>query len=213
MLKPGAVVVMLLVLLSAAACTTQAPTPIVQVTVSTVVAATSSPASCVLLPVVVPTRPAYTPGYTEPDPTTNLHMTGTPQQIDLLQYRLKVTGKVDRPLELTYDELRCMPKIQTRAVLICPGFFEDVANWGGASLTAVLDQAGVQPGATSLSLNGADGYSAFVTLEQARMGNNYLAYEWEGQPVPILHGFPVRSVFPSLQGNKWVKWLIEIQVE
>ena len=140
-------------------------------------------------------------------------MTGTPQEIDLASYRLKVTGKVDRPLSLTYDDLRCMPRIQTSDVLICPGYFEDEATWAGASLEYVLDLAGLQAGATSISLVGADGYSAFVTLQQARSGNNYLAYEWQGEPIPILHGFPVRAVFPSLQGNKWVKWLVEIMVE
>ena len=75
-------------------------------------------------------------------------------------YRLKVTGKVDRPLSLTYDELRCMPKIQTSDVLICPGFFEDEANWAGASLAYVLDLAGVGR-SSEISLVGADGYSAF----------------------------------------------------
>jgi len=173
----------------------------------------TSPTPCNLMPVIVPTRPAQTPNYTELDPTTGLHMTGTPQEIDLASYRLKVSGKVDRPLSLTYDDLRCMPRIQTSDVLICPGYFEDEATWAGASLEYVLGLAGLQAGATSISLVGADGYSAFLTLQQARSGNNYLAYEWEGKPIPILHGFPVRAVFPSLQGNKWVKWLVEIKVE
>jgi DMSO/TMAO reductase YedYZ molybdopterin-dependent catalytic subunit len=59
---------------------------------------------------------------------------------------------------------------------------------------------------------GADGYSAFVSMDMVLGGNNFLAYEWEGEPVPIFHGFPVRAVFPVLEGNKWVKWLIEIEV-
>ena len=168
---------------------------------------------CNLTLVIVPTRPAQTPNYTQLDPSTGLHMTGTPQEIDLASYRLKVSGKVDRPLSLTYDDLRCMPRIQTSDVLICPGFFEDEATWAGASLEYVLELAGLQVGAASISLVGADGYSAFLTLQQARSGNNYLAYEWEGKPIPILHGFPVRAVFPSLQGNTWVKWLVEIMVE
>ena len=140
-------------------------------------------------------------------------MTGTPQDIDLASYRLKVTGRVDHPLSLTYDDLRCMPRIQTSDVLICPGYFEDEATWAGASLAHILDLASVQAGATRLTLVGADEYMAQVTLQQARAGNSYLAYEWEGKPIPILHGFPVRAVFPSLQGNTWVKWLVEIQVE
>jgi DMSO/TMAO reductase YedYZ molybdopterin-dependent catalytic subunit len=218
MLKTSKVPVVFLILLMAGACTAPpSVTPTVTVTIPAatvkVVALTPNPASCVLSPVIVPTRPATTPGYTELDPSTGLHMTGTPQEIDLTSYRLQVTGKVDRPLSLTYDDLRCMPRIQTSDVLICPGFFEDEANWAGASLMSVLDMAGVRPEATSLTLVGADGYAASVTLEQARASNSYLAYEWEGKPVPILHGFPVRAVFPSLQGNTWVKWLIEITVE
>jgi DMSO/TMAO reductase YedYZ molybdopterin-dependent catalytic subunit len=218
MLKAGKVLVVFLILLMAGACTAPpSATPTVTVTIpaATVkaVAPTPNPASCVLSPIIVPTRPATTPGYTQLDPRAGLHMTGTPQEIDVTTYRLKVTGKVERPLSLTYDDLRCLPKIQTSAVLICPGFFEDEATWAGASLISVLDMAGVQPEATSLTLVGADEYSASVTLDQARVSNSYLAYEWEGKPLPILHGFPVRAVFPSLQGNKWVKWLIEIKVE
>ena len=214
MLKTRTTLVVFLALLIVAACTPpQAPTPMVQVTTSTAAVKTPNPASCILQPVIAPTRPARTPGYTQLDPSTGLHMTGTPQEIDLTTYRLKVTGRVERPLSLTYDDLRCLPKVQTSDVLICPGYFEDEANWAGASLMSVLDMAGVRPEATSLTLVGADEYSASVTLEQARASNSYLAYEWEGKPIPILHGFPVRAVFPSRQGNTWVKWLIEIKVE
>jgi sulfite oxidase len=42
---------------------------------------------------------------------------------------------------------------------------------------------------------------------------NFLAYEMNGQPLPVLHGFPLRAVFPGVVGNKWVKWLLEIRVE
>jgi DMSO/TMAO reductase YedYZ molybdopterin-dependent catalytic subunit len=214
MLKARTIVVMFLVVLIVAACAASSPATLaVPVALPTATVKAASPASCILQPIIVPTRPAQTPGYAELDPSTGLHMTGTPQEIDLTSYRLKVTGKVDRPLSLSYDDLRCMPRIQSSDVLICPGFFEDEANWAGASLMSVLDMAGVRPEATSLTLVGADGYSASVTLEQARASNSYLAYEWEGKPVPILHGFPVRAVFPSLQGNTWVKWLIEIRVE
>jgi DMSO/TMAO reductase YedYZ molybdopterin-dependent catalytic subunit len=214
MLKTRTLPVVFLALWIVAACSPpQAPTTKFQVTISTAVVITPTPASCILQPVVTPTRPAKTPASTELDPSAGLHMTGRPQEIDLTSYRLKVTGKVDHPLSLTYDDLRCMPKIQTSDVLICPGDFEDEANWAGASLTYVLNLAGAQATASRLTLVGADEYSTFVTLQQARAGNNYLAYEWEGKPIPIFHGFPVRAVFPSLQGNKWVKWLIEIRVE
>ena len=170
------------------------------------------PAPCVLSPVVVPTAPLKVPSYTELDESTGLHMTGRVQQIDLQDYRLVVSGKVDTPVSLAYDDLRCLPKVSAAPTLVCPGFFEDEATWAGAPLRLVLEAADPQNTATQIRLISADGYSAFVSLEEALSDGNYLAYEWEGQPLPILHGFPVRAVFPALPGNKWVKWLVEIEV-
>ena len=156
--------------------------------------------------------PAVIPGYTELDPVTGLHMTGQYQQIDLSTYRLKIMGKVEHLLSLSYDDLRCIPKIESRPTLVCPGFFTDVAAWVGVPLKSILEQAVVLPDATGVRLNSADGYSATITLREALSEENYLAYEWEGEPLPILHGFTVRAVFPQLQGNTWVKWLISIEL-
>jgi sulfoxide reductase catalytic subunit YedY len=138
-------------------------------------------------------------------------MTGSWQEIELEGYRLEITGKVDRPLSLTYDELRCMPKVERRLVLVCPGFFEDTATWAGASLQHVLELAGVPPQVKRIKLRSADGYATTVEWDEIPE-DSFLAYEWEGEPLPILHGFPVRAVFPDLYGNKWVKWLVEIEV-
>jgi DMSO/TMAO reductase YedYZ molybdopterin-dependent catalytic subunit len=173
---------------------------------------TSTAAPCTPGPIAVPTRPAEVPGYTELDPATGLHMTGTPPDIDFQNYRLEVTGKVEQPLSLTYDELRCLPRVERRCLLNCPGFFQDEATWAGASLDAVLERAGVQSDAKQLRLVSADGYATVVFLDQLEPGESFLAYEWEGEPLPILHGFPLRAVFPSLNGNKWVKWLVQIDV-
>lgn len=172
-----------------------------------------SPSPCVLEPVVVPTRPAETPGYTQLDPDTGLHMTGTAQEIDVESYRLQVTGKVDHPLSLTYDDLRCLPKVETAAILECPGFFVDEATWSGAPIQEVLALAGVQEGATDLRLVSADGYSRLVPISEGLAETAFLAYEWEGEPLPILHGFPVRVVLPGISGGSWVKWLVAIEVK
>jgi len=191
---------------------TATPEPRAQAPTGASPAKEKSPTPCVLPAVVVPTPPAEVPGYTALDPTTGLHMTGRAQEIDLDSYRLKVTGKVDNPLSLTYDDLRCLPRTETRCTLVCPGFFEDEATWAGAPLQRVLDLAGLQTGATEIRLVSEDGYATVVSLEVIRSGDSFLAYEWEGEPLPILHGFPVRVVFPALDGNKWVKWLVEIEV-
>ncbi len=170
------------------------------------------PGPCVLPHLVMPPTPAKIPGYTELDPTTGLHVTGTMRQVDAARYRLEVTGKVSKPLSLTYDDLRCMPRTESRPKLVCPGFFEDTATWAGTPLASVLELAKVHADATGVRLTGADNYSASMSLKAAASGQNFLAYEWEGKALPALHGFPVRAIFPGSEGNQWVKWLTRIEV-
>jgi DMSO/TMAO reductase YedYZ molybdopterin-dependent catalytic subunit len=175
--------------------------------VATEVAVTCSP-----VPIVVPTAADY-PGSNQLDESTNLHVTGHDVTIDLANYRLSVTGKVETPLSISYDALRCMPKVTKTLDLVCPGFFDDKATWAGVPLRYILDLAGVQSGAKSITLVSGDGYRVSIGMETALKDANFLAYEWMGEPLPILHGFPLRAVFPSMEGNLWVKWLVEIKVE
>jgi DMSO/TMAO reductase YedYZ molybdopterin-dependent catalytic subunit len=188
----------------AAAASPTAPSPTPQL------AAAGSP--CGLLPIVIPT-PAQDPGYARLDPSTGLHMTGKAQLVDLDTYRLRVTGKVDRPLELTYEEILCLPKVEASPILVCPGFFEDEATWAGTPIAEVLALAGPRPGAQRLELVSADGYTTLLSLDRALDRANFLAYEWDGEPLPRLHGFPLRVVIPDAQGNQWTKWLVEIRVQ
>jgi DMSO/TMAO reductase YedYZ molybdopterin-dependent catalytic subunit len=172
-----------------------------------------NPTPCSLARIIAPTEPATIPGYTDLDPATNLHMTGTVQNIDVATFRLSVTGLVDQPLSLTLDELRCMPKVTAKITSTCPGFFSDTATWSGVPLTYVLGMAGVQKGATVVFLNSPDGHESYNALEDALKEDNFLAYEWEGQPLPILHGFPLRAILPGVDGNQSTKWLTEIKVQ
>jgi DMSO/TMAO reductase YedYZ molybdopterin-dependent catalytic subunit len=169
-------------------------------------------ASCGMPPIVAPTA-APNPGIYMEDQTTGLHMTGRPVKIDLENYRLKVTGLVAHPLSLSYDELRCMPKVSAYLLLECIGFFEDSASWSGVPLQYILDLAGVQSDAKWIHMFSADGYDNQMALQTALEKGSFLAYEWEGEPLPVLHGFPLRAILPSLPGNHWVKWLLEIKIE
>ena len=169
--------------------------------------------SCNPAPIVVPVMPKVIPGYTEVDQETGLHMTGTPTTVDFQRYRLEVSGKVVKPLQLTYDELRCLPKVTARPRLVCPGFFVDEANWSGTPLKQIIARAGLREGAGAVRLTAADQYFVVMPLAQATAENAFIAYELEGKPLPVLHGFPLRAVFPGLEGNQWVKWLIKIEVE
>ena len=166
-----------------------------------------------LQPIVVPTLPAKIPGYLEVDPATGLHVTGTAKVIDLASYRLKVDGKVAKPLSLSYDDLRRLPKQSGTCDLVCPGVFVDTTTWAGAQLGTVLNMAQPLPGASEIKMIAADGHDVYLNLQIALAPGNLLAYEWMGQPLPVLHGFPLRAVLPGQTGTLWVKWLLEITVD
>jgi len=171
-------------------------------------------APCDLTPVAVPTRPAEIPRYAQLDEATGLHVTGiVPESIDLESWRLTVGGSVPNPLSLTYDDLRCMARIEATPRLVCPGFFEDVALWAGVPLRDLLEAAGAPTSGVRVRLYGADDYDQLIPIETAMSPTAMVAYEWEGEPLPFIHGFPARIVLPGSTGSLWVKWLYRIEVE
>jgi DMSO/TMAO reductase YedYZ molybdopterin-dependent catalytic subunit len=175
-------------------------------------AETATHAACQLDPAIQPPWPTDKLLPNELDPETGLHVTGKPQLIDLATYRLQVTGLVDQPLNLAYDEIRCMPNVTDNPELICPGVFTDRATWTGVPINHILELAGVQKGASELTLISGDGYQVELPLETANADKNFLAYEVDGMPLPVQHGFPLRAVFPGMWGSYWLKWLVEIRI-
>jgi len=143
-----------------------------------------------------------------------LHVTGTPVDIDIETYRLKVSGAVDTPLSLSLEEIKSMEARREFITLVCPGFFTDEGNWTGVRIADLLDLAGVKPEAEQLKFVAADGnYSANLRLDDAMGEGMLIAYAFEDKPLPKVHGYPLRVVAKDQQGNRWVKWLGEIVVQ
>ena len=143
-----------------------------------------------------------------------LHVTGTPVDIDIETYRLKVSGAVDTPLSLSLEEIKTMEAQRESVTLVCPGFFTDEGNWTGVRIADLLDLAGVKPEAEQLKFVAADGnYSANLRLDDAMGEGMLIAYAFEDKPLPKVHGYPLRVVAKDQQGNRWVKWLGEIVVQ
>ena len=168
--------------------------------------------ACQLNPVTQPPLPDKTFMPNELDRENGLHITGISQLVDLATYRLKVTGLVDHPLSLTYDDLRCMPNVTDSPELVCLGVFTDRATWTGVPIKYILDLAGIQQGATKLTLVSADGYEVNLPIKTASADDNFLAFEVNGKTLPVQHGFPLRAVFPSMWGSYWLKWLVEMRI-
>ena len=86
------------------------------------------------------------------------------------------------------------------------------AVWAGIPLRTLLEAAAVRSGTQKVLLHGADGYTDTVPLAKALDGTCFVAYEMNGEPLPDLHGGPVRLLIPGQFGEKSVKWLTRIEL-
>jgi DMSO/TMAO reductase YedYZ molybdopterin-dependent catalytic subunit len=139
--------------------------------------------------------------------------------VDLSSWRLRVTGMVDTPIELSYDSLLAEPLIELPITLACVsnevgGSLVGTARWRGVPLARLLERAGVQDGATQLVGRSVDGFTVGFPTSVARDGRAAMvAVGMNGAPLPRDHGFPARLVVPGLYGFvSATKWLQEIEL-
>jgi DMSO/TMAO reductase YedYZ molybdopterin-dependent catalytic subunit len=145
--------------------------------------------------------------------TKSLHTTGQPQDVDIATWRLTITGeKVGNPLSLTYDQLTGMQTVKGNPVLVCPGFFRDIADWEGVPVPALLDMAQVSDDYRKIDFVSVDGYRSSLTKKEIEDHLVFLAFRVNGVTLPREHGFPIRLVAEDVTGGKWVKWITELEV-
>ncbi|MEZ5247559.1 MAG: molybdopterin-dependent oxidoreductase [Acidimicrobiales bacterium] len=141
-------------------------------------------------------------------------------QVDPDTWTLSFTGMVDNPYTLTFDEILAMDELEEHTVtLSCVsnevgGGLVGTADWLGVPLTSLLERAGVQNGATQIVGRSVDDWTAGFptdTLDDGRTA--LLAVGMNGEPLPIIHGFPARLVVAGLYGYvSAVKWIEEISL-
>ncbi len=142
---------------------------------------------------------------------------------DLATWRLSIEGLVDRPYQLTYDELLAMPQVERHVTLCCVsnmvgGDLVDNAKWQGVRLTELLDRAGLQPDATQVVGLSIDEFTVGFPVETVYDGRDALvAVAMNGEPLPLEHGFPARLVVAGLYGyvsaTKWLDAIILNRLE
>lgn len=136
-------------------------------------------------------------------------------RISLDRWAVDLTGMVDRPLTLTYDDLRQRPQVERVVTLACVsnevgGEYISNAVFQGVLLAELLDEAGVQPGAEQVFSTSVDGWTCGFPVAAALDGRDaMIALGMNGEPLPLEHGFPARLVVPGLYGyvsaTKWLK--------
>ncbi len=160
--------------------------------------------------------------------------------LDLGTWRLRIEGNgVERPVELGFDDLLRLPSRSVIAFVECAGngrgFFKEfmgkvasgtqwhfggigVAEWTGVPLGAVLELARVRRDTPRDILNvlveGLDSVKVNrpMSLGKAFEDDTLLAYAFNGEPVPVDHGFPVRAIVPGWVGINNIKWVGRIEV-
>lgn len=151
-------------------------------------------------------------------------------------WKLFVGGEVQNELHLDYDQITHMPKAIVSNTLECSGnsrsLLEEKAKgnpwtiggvgnavWGGIWLKDILNKAGLKESAKHVSFQGLDRplgssgvkFERSIPIEKA-MSSTLLAYEMNGEPLPLKHGYPLRALALGWTGANCVKWLYKITV-
>jgi DMSO/TMAO reductase YedYZ molybdopterin-dependent catalytic subunit len=161
-----------------------------------------------------------------------------PTAINAATYRVAVGGAVTKPVELTLDEIvGAGEQVEVVAVNQCAGNGRGLseprvtgtqwgngamgcARWTGVRLKDVLAKAGLAPGAKRVRFAGLDvppmaGAPQFIKslpIDIALRDDVLVAWGMNGEPLPMLHGYPLRIVVPGWFSTYWVKMLATIEV-
>jgi DMSO/TMAO reductase YedYZ molybdopterin-dependent catalytic subunit len=160
-----------------------------------------------------------------------------PERVDATTFRLVVRGHLNKSLSMSLAELTALPRFEIAAVNQCSGNSRGLftprvaggqwgngamgnARWTGVRLRDVLDRAGVKAGAVQVRFNGSDDpvvadapdFMKSLDIDHARDGEVMIAYAMNGQPLPLLNGFPLRLIVPGWYSTYWIKMLNDIEV-
>jgi len=139
--------------------------------------------------------------------------------IDPPAWKLKVTGMVEREVEIDFATLLAKPMTERHVTIACVsnnvgGDLIGNALWLGWPVRELLAMAGPKPGADMVLSTSNDGWTAGTPLEALTDDRDaLLAVGMNGEPLPLEHGFPVRMIVPGLYGFvSATKWLTELKV-
>lgn len=134
--------------------------------------------------------------------------------------RLRITGLVEREVELTFEEIRSRPLVERTITMTCVsnyvgGPYVSTSTFIGVPLTDLLAEAGPLPEATQLVGRAVDGFTIGTPLQRVLDAGDraLLVIGMASEPLLPEHGFPMRVVVPGLYGYvSATKWLTELEL-
>jgi methionine sulfoxide reductase catalytic subunit len=166
--------------------------------------------------------------YRTQDITPDHHVNGYPPensdyrrlaQDEFREWRLRVMGLIDQPLELSLDDLKRMPKQEQTVMHNCIQGWTGIARWGGIRVTDILHLCRPRPDARWIVFHAfvqeeyaPDHYYEAFRLDEMDDPQTILAYEMNGNPLPYEHGAPCRLRLETKVGYKMVKYLRWIEL-
>ncbi|MHB1109509.1 MAG: sulfite oxidase-like oxidoreductase [Devosia sp.] len=137
---------------------------------------------------------------------------GQTPNVPRASWKLDIVGAVEKPTTWTWQDYIAQPRGKKLSDIHCVTTWSRYDNhWDGVSTHDLMDAVGVKPEARFVLLTSNDGYATNLTLEDFAGGDALIAHGWEGAPLALDHGGPVRLVVPHLYFWKSAKWLRKIE--
>ncbi len=135
-----------------------------------------------------------------------------PQTVNIKTYTLDIFGLVQKPINLTYDQILSNKKYTKEVILNCvTGWSADIL-WEGILLEDLFKSAEVKAEANTVIFYAVDGYTTSLPLETIINKKIMIAYKMNGVVLSAQNGYPFILVAEEKLGYKWIKWIKRIEL-
>jgi len=133
---------------------------------------------------------------------------GIVPRFDPNAWDLRIEGAVDKPLRLTYAEFVALPSTKVMSAFHCVTGWTTFDNeWTGVTIKDLAQRSGIRSSAKFATFRCGDGYTTSHPLDVLYDSDVLLVYQWDGKPLPLEHGGPVRLLVPKRYAYKSAKWV------